>query len=377
VEYDYQDELQQVEAIKKWWRDNGASVLTGIVLGLTLLFGYWYWQDYTEANAQKASSMYEQVVALLEKKQVDQARQIATSLVSQYSQSTYAAMTELLLARQDLEEKNIDSSYARLQWIIDWKGQPELANVARLRKARLYLSENKLEDAKNLLAAASDTDRKSFQAAFAELQGDIAVLEGKVDVARTAYQQALEGKELANQQRTWVQTKLDNLGIAADKRVSAAPPKVSEAAPSQPAVSMSNAPAGLHLSSENAPSQQKTTETQPATPPITMEAAAPVVPESQPVMPPALANPSQTMEMNSPPATVVNPPVPNQDQGVSSQNMGVNSPVTMTSSPSIPVQNQGMPPPSAPMPNYPPPAYQNMGYPGAPNPAVPPTAPPQ
>jgi predicted negative regulator of RcsB-dependent stress response len=302
VEYDYQDELQQVEAIKKWWRDNGASVLTGIVLGLTLLFGWRYWQDYTEANAQKASSMYEQVVALLEKKQVDQARQIAASLVSQYSQSAYAAMTELLLARQDLEEKNIASSYARLQWIIDWKGQAELANVARLRKARLYLSENKLEDAKNLLAAASDTDRKSFQAAFAELQGDIAVLEGKVDVARTAYQQALESKELANQQRTWVQTKLDNLGIAADKRVSAAPPKVSEAAPPQPAVSMSNAPAGLNLSSENAPSQQKTVATQPAT--------TPVVPESQPVMPtPAPANPPQTMDA---PHSAVPPTAPPQ-----------------------------------------------------------------
>jgi len=258
VEYDYQDELQQVEAIKKWWRDNGASVLTGLVLGLTLLFGWRYWQDYNEANAQKASGMYEQVVASLEKKQVEQARQIATNLVSQYSESTYAAMTELLIARQDLEENNLASSHAHLQWVMNWKGQAELINVARLRKARLYLSENKVDDAKKVLAAVTDLEKKSFQAGFSELQGDIAVLEGKFDDARTAYGKTLESKELGNEHRTWVQTKLDNLGIATDKRVSAVPPKVSEAPLLPPAASMppNNMPPGMNL-------QQQTIEIAP------------------------------------------------------------------------------------------------------------------
>lgn len=258
MEYDYQDELQQVEAIKKWWRDNGMSVITGIVLGLALLFGWRYWQDYKEANAQKASAMYEQIIATLEKKQLDQARQTATALVSQFSQTSYAAMAELLMARQDLEDNNLASSHAHLQWVIDWKVQPDLVNVARVRKARLFLAENKLEDAKRILATATEADKKNFQAAFAELQGDIAVAENKLDEARTAYAKALESKELGNDHRTWIQTKLDNLGASADKRVSAVAPKVVEMPPmvAPPATSMLSPPPGMNL-------QQQTLEIAP------------------------------------------------------------------------------------------------------------------
>lgn len=249
MEYDYQDELQQVEAIKKWWRDNGMSVITGIVLGLALLFGWRYWQDYKEVNAQKASSMYEQVIATLEKKQIDQARQIANALVSQFSQSSYAAMAELLMARQDLEDNNLSSSHAHLQWVINWKGQADLVNVARIRKARLYLAENKLENAKQLLTTVPEADKKNFQATFAELQGDIAVIENKPDDARAAYAKALESKELGNEHRTWIQTKLDNLGVPTDKRVSAAPPKVVEMPPmlAPPATSMMSPPPGMNV----------------------------------------------------------------------------------------------------------------------------------
>jgi len=240
-------------------------------------------------------------MAMLEKKQVDQARQIATTLVSQYSQSTYAAMTELLIARQDLEENNLSSSHAHLQWVIDWKGQPELVNVARVRKARLYLSENKLEDAKKVLASVTDVDKKSFQAAFTELQADIAVLESKFDEARTAYGKTLESKELSNEHRTWVQTKLDNLGIASDQRVSAAPPKVSEAPPLPPATSMTPQVPGMNL-------QQQTFE---ITPPSTVAPASmsmesmvneavvpPAPPVSSEITPPSTVAPA-SMSMES------------------------------------------------------------------------------
>ncbi len=361
MEYDYQDELQQVEAIKKWWRDNGASVLTGLVLGLTLLFGWRYWQDYNEANAQKASSMYEQVMAMLEKKQGEQARQIATTLVSQYSQSTYAAMTELLIARQDLEENNLSSSHAHLQWVIDWKGQAELVNVARVRKARLYLSENKLDDAKNVLASVTDVDKKSFQAAFTELQGDIAVLEGKFDDARTAYSKTLESKELSNEHRTWIQTKLDNLGIAADQRVSAAPPKVSEAPPLPPTTSMSPQAPGMNL-------QQQTFE---ITPPSTV-APASMSMESmsgEPVVPP-------TPPVSSHESMTSNPPQMNQQEVQASENDSPPSYPMTSEVPPVNYQNMGYPntpapgnypPPSYPMGSeVPPPNYQNAGYPNAP-----------
>lgn len=38
-------EEQQIEAAKKWWKENGSSIVTGLMLGLAVLFGYRYWTD--------------------------------------------------------------------------------------------------------------------------------------------------------------------------------------------------------------------------------------------------------------------------------------------------------------------------------------------
>ena len=36
----YKTEEEQVEAIKKWWNENGKSIIVGIVVGITAIFGW-------------------------------------------------------------------------------------------------------------------------------------------------------------------------------------------------------------------------------------------------------------------------------------------------------------------------------------------------
>ncbi|MEX2327847.1 MAG: tetratricopeptide repeat protein, partial [Pseudomonadales bacterium] len=37
---------EQIEAIKKWWDENGKSILIGIVLALGGVFGYQAWDNH-------------------------------------------------------------------------------------------------------------------------------------------------------------------------------------------------------------------------------------------------------------------------------------------------------------------------------------------
>ncbi|MEW8396328.1 MAG: tetratricopeptide repeat protein, partial [Candidatus Thiodiazotropha sp.] len=37
---EYQTEEEQVEAIKRWWKENGTSVIAGLVIGLGGIFGW-------------------------------------------------------------------------------------------------------------------------------------------------------------------------------------------------------------------------------------------------------------------------------------------------------------------------------------------------
>ena len=48
-----EDEREQVEALKKWWRDNGRSVIIGLVIGFGTLIGSRLWVNYTEKMAQR------------------------------------------------------------------------------------------------------------------------------------------------------------------------------------------------------------------------------------------------------------------------------------------------------------------------------------
>lgn len=285
----YETEEQQVEELKKWWKENGKSVILGVVIGFSLLGGWRWWQTYTEQQSQIASSLYEQVMFSLEKEEeAEKTNQIAGKLLSDHSGSPYAVLAVLNLARQDLEKDDIDSAHARLQWAMDQNSHlTELTHIARLRKTRLFLSQEKWTAAKNLITGI---EVAQFKGAYAELRGDIAVAEGRIDDARTAYDEALESEDLSIQHREWVQMKRDDLGLEKVERIEAKKPFFSESG------NPSTAQDDSLTITEPAPATPSTTQennltiTEPvATPGTTLE-------NSLTITEPAPATPSTTLD---------------------------------------------------------------------------------
>ena len=220
---EYDTEEQQVEAFKKWWKENGNSIIFGLILGFSILAGWRWWQVYTEQQGQIASALYEQVMISLEKDNTKKAHQFAGKLLSDHSDNPYSVLAALNLARQDVKDGEINSAHARLQWVIDQESDlVGLTHIARLRKARLFLSsEDKIVEAKNLIAGV---DVGSFRAAYAELRGDIALKEGNKEEARKAYTEAVGHLDLSGEHKQFVQMKLDDLGSKNDKVIEAKPP---------------------------------------------------------------------------------------------------------------------------------------------------------
>ncbi|WP_353570288.1 tetratricopeptide repeat protein [Candidatus Albibeggiatoa sp. nov. BB20] len=236
-----ENELDQSEAIRKWWQENGTSVFTGVLLGLALLFGWRGWSSYQATQQEMASTLYSQSVASFEQGNVTKARELASQLLSDYNTSVYAIQATLHLARHEVEEKNYDSAHAHLDWIIKQDRTPEFTNTARLRKARLFIAENKLAELKALLATVKGNEG-TFKMSYAEIRGDMAVLEGRLDDARTAYNEVLSLSELTEdglsfEHKDLVEMKLNNLGEPESERVVATPPpapKIAEIADSIP-----------------------------------------------------------------------------------------------------------------------------------------------
>ena len=206
---EYVTDDEQVERIKKWWSDNGSSVVAGLVIGIGGLMGWRYWVDYKDNQAAEASVHFAQMVSNLENNQNDSAIEQAQIILDDYSSTAYSTLARLSMAKAFVESGKYDEAADQLQMIIDAPSvDTSLQMVARKRLAALKLQQGQLDQA---LATLSVEHPVSFSAAFEELRGDILAAQGNLDQARDAYQRArLAQPATANPQ--FLQQKIDDLG---------------------------------------------------------------------------------------------------------------------------------------------------------------------
>ena len=129
-------EEQQLEELKKWWKENGSSIITGIVLGLAILFGARAWFAWQERTAQQASAVYTVMLNDMQAGNVQAATDNAGVLIADFSRTPYAALAAMLLAKYRIEDNDLDAARAQLQWALDHAAGDELENTARVRQVR-------------------------------------------------------------------------------------------------------------------------------------------------------------------------------------------------------------------------------------------------
>ena len=146
-------EEQQIEALKQWWAENGKSLIGGVIIGLSAIFGWRSWQAYLIAQAEAASDIYTNMIVEVRQGKNDKSREYAGKLLNEFSSTTYATFAALVLAKLDVESSQLSSAVSHLQWILDNTDQDELKHLARLRMACVLLDDNKPEQALSLLNA--------------------------------------------------------------------------------------------------------------------------------------------------------------------------------------------------------------------------------
>lgn len=203
----YETEEQQVEAIKRFWKENGTAIIVGAVLGLGGLWGWRYYNDEQIAAKEQASAAFEsQTAALLaEDANFGQAKQY----IDENSDTGYALLMAFQLAQQAIDRKDLSEAEKQLEFAAA-NSQNEAVNaLANLRLARVQLA---LEQPEKALVSAENIKTAAFSAQQQEIKGDIYVKQEMFDKARSAYSAAVE----ANSANTVVKMKLDNLALAAN-----------------------------------------------------------------------------------------------------------------------------------------------------------------
>jgi predicted negative regulator of RcsB-dependent stress response len=205
----YRSEEEQVEAIKKWWNENGKSIIAGIAIGITAIFGWRAYDNHTAQQAEAASTLYEQMIVASRKDDNENVGVYANRIIADYKSSTYAVFATLMLAKLAAESGDLEKAETHLHWVLDNNSQAEFEHIARLRLARVLIAGDKLDLAANTLVVSNPGE---FVAHYEELRGDIFVKQGKTEQAKQAYQKALANTLATEGAQSVLQMKLDNLG---------------------------------------------------------------------------------------------------------------------------------------------------------------------
>jgi predicted negative regulator of RcsB-dependent stress response len=201
-------EEEQVEKLKDWLKENGLSIVFGIVIGVGGIAGYKYWVQVQETTAAKASDHFTQMIDALSADNGEGLQEQADMLIAEHASTDYGLMAQLTLARQHVANAEFDQAEAALQQVVGSAGQRPLVYVARTRLAAVQLQTGQYDQALTTLAVEFPDE---FAAIANELRGDILALQGKDCEAVDAYRKAQSSVPTpANVE--FLQRKLNDLG---------------------------------------------------------------------------------------------------------------------------------------------------------------------
>lgn len=215
-------EEEQLEALKRWWADNGKSLIVAVVVGVGGFLGFNAWQDGRKASDEAASAQYEQITELavkgdeLTEQELVTVKHLATQLKDNHGDTLYGIQAALLLAKQAVSEQELAQAETELRWAKGQAGEDNVAHLVRLRLARVLMAQDKYSDA---LAELKVAQEGAFASLYAEGRGDIYLAQADAANAASEYQVALDKLSAQDAARaSTLRMKLNSVQPVADKK---------------------------------------------------------------------------------------------------------------------------------------------------------------
>ena len=106
---------EQLEALKRWWKENGSSLLSGIAIVLVVWFGFGQFRDSRENASVGASLLYEQIAGLaassittgVSEDDLLAAQSLYSQLKADHDSSVYTRYAALMMARFHVEQQQL------------------------------------------------------------------------------------------------------------------------------------------------------------------------------------------------------------------------------------------------------------------------------
>ena len=184
---DHLTDEEQVEKVKAWLKENGMSIVAGVVIGLGGIFGWQFWDSYQVNRAAEGAEAYDRFVQTAEQSEPGATAEALAGLDAGFANTAYSRFASLELARQQAETGDLDGAMATLEKTRAVISDTAMQSVIDLRLARLLVSLGKLDEAGTIIDRLGSG---AFAAEAASLRGQIAYMQGNTEDARTALEEA-------------------------------------------------------------------------------------------------------------------------------------------------------------------------------------------
>lgn len=199
--------------MRAWWSDNGSYVITGLAVSILGVFGYNYYENTEREADYQASGIYDALTDVVVDGDVADAEALAEQLEAGYGESNYLVQARLAMARMYMDQNRDEDAAESLRAILSMDTDEEFKDIARIRLAKVLLYQDKPEEVVDLVGGREDG---AFAERYADVLGDAYVALERPEDARLAYQRALfETGSGATVDQDFVQLKLLDLPVEA------------------------------------------------------------------------------------------------------------------------------------------------------------------
>ncbi|ROP63094.1 putative negative regulator of RcsB-dependent stress response [Enterobacter sp. BIGb0383] len=203
----YENENDQVGALKRFLAENGKALVVGVVLGIGGLLGWRYWTSHQADAASAASLSYQRAVSTLSADKPESLT--AAQKFAADNKNTYGAFASLELAQQFVDKNELDKAVTQLQQGLAAAQDTNLQAVINLRLARVQLQ---LKQADAALKSLEGIKGEAWAAIVADLRGEILLSKGDKQGARAAWEAGVKS-DASPALSEMMRMKMNNLSI--------------------------------------------------------------------------------------------------------------------------------------------------------------------
>ncbi|MET6678782.1 YfgM family protein [Citrobacter amalonaticus] len=203
----YENENDQVDAIKRFFAENGKALAVGVILGVGALVGWRYWNSHQTESARAASLSYQTVVSSLSAGKAEDLS--AAEKFAADNKNTYGALASMELAQQFVDQNQLEKAAAQLQQGLAATSDENLNAVITLRLARVQVQ---LKQADTALKTLESVKGEGWAAIVADLRGEALLSKGDKQGARSAWEAGVKSNA-SPALSEMMQMKINNLSI--------------------------------------------------------------------------------------------------------------------------------------------------------------------